>query len=65
VEAQALWDDPHRLEIPARTQGECRWMLVGRIGPRHWFAVFTLRAETVRIISVRRARKEEVALYED
>jgi uncharacterized DUF497 family protein len=64
IEAQALWMDPDRLEIPARTQGEQRFVLIGRIALVHWSAVFTLRAENIRIISVRRARHQEAEAYE-
>ncbi len=62
--AQALWDDPDLLEIPARTTDEPRSLVIGRIGNRHWSAVITYRSGSVRIISVRRSRKEEVELYE-
>ncbi|MCF7838244.1 MAG: BrnT family toxin [Candidatus Marinimicrobia bacterium] len=65
VEAQVLWDDPDRLQVSARTQGESRLMLVGRIGNKPWSAIFTLRDETTRIISVRRSRNKEVEQYED
>jgi len=37
---------------------------VGLIAGRHWSAVITYRGEAIRLISVRRARAEEVALYE-
>lgn len=63
-EAQALWDDPFMLEAPARTTDEPRYLAIGRIGRRHWTAVFTLRREVARIISVRRSRLEEVSVYE-
>lgn len=63
-QAQALWDDPWLLEVPARTEDEPRFLSIGKIEGRHWVAVWTPRGETVRIISVRRARKEEVAYYE-
>ncbi|HIJ91402.1 MAG: BrnT family toxin [Desulfobulbaceae bacterium] len=63
-EAQALWDDPDLLEIPARTTDEPRFLIIGRIEGRHWSGVITYRNERVRIISVRRSRAEEVALYE-
>ncbi len=62
--AQALWDDPLQLMIPARTVGEPRWLIIGRIAERHWSAIITYRQQRVRIISVRRARPEEVAIYE-
>ena len=63
-QAQRLWNDPDRLEIPARTEDELRWVLIARIGEKHWSAVFTYRGPRVRLISVRRARSEEVLLYE-
>ncbi len=64
VEAQVLWLDPDRLQIPARTDDEERFLLVAKRGEKHWSAVITYREEKVRIISVRRSRKEEVKLYE-
>lgn len=64
ADAQAIWDDPDRLEIPAGTQKEQRFVLTGRIADKHWSAVFTFRADRTRIISVRRARKQEVEAYE-
>ena len=65
VEAQELWEDPDRLEVPARTEGESRSMLIGRIGQKIWSAVFTFRGGKVRIVSVRRSRTNEVEAYED
>ena len=65
VEAQKLWNDLDRLLIPAKTQGEARFMLIGKIGQKHWSAIFTYRDESIRIISVRHARVEEVNIYEN
>ncbi len=62
--AQALWQDVMRVEIPARTVDEARWLVIGEIGGKHWSVVVTYREQRVRIISARRSRKEEVALYE-
>ena len=59
-----LWDDENRIEIPAQTTDEQRFLVVGRIAGKHWSAVITYRDELVRIISVRRSRSEEVKLYE-
>ena len=64
-EAQALWNDPHLLEIEARTSDESRFLLIGMIDGKHWGPVVTYRDEKIRIISVRRSRKEEVELYEE
>lgn len=64
VLAQALWLDYSLVEVPARTRDEPRFLVVGMIGRRHWSAIVTYRGSSVRIISVRRSRVEEVALYE-
>ncbi|MCF7854956.1 MAG: BrnT family toxin [Candidatus Pacebacteria bacterium] len=64
VDAQTLWDDPDLLEIPARTEDEPRFLVIGIIAGKHWSGVITYREDRIRIISVRRSRKEEVALYE-
>ena len=64
VEAQKLWNDPMLLEIPAKTEDEPRYIVIGLIGAKHWTAVITHRNKNIRIISVRRARKSEVAIYE-
>ena len=64
LEAQALWNDPMLLEIPAKTDDEPRYLVIGLIQDKHWSAVVTYRADYIRLISVRRARTEEVALYE-
>jgi len=63
-DAQALWIDEDRLEIPAKTLDEPRYLIVGKISGKHWSAVITYRGENVRIISVRRSRDEEIELYE-
>jgi len=61
---QAIWQDVMRIEVPARTTDEPRWLVVGQIDGKHWSVVVTYRGDLVRIISARRSRKEEVALYE-
>lgn len=64
VEAQRLWNDPMLLEVPAKTEDEPRYLVIGVIDGKHWSAVITYRDANIRLISVRRARTEEVALYE-
>ena len=64
VEAQALWLDGMLVEIPARTEDESRFLVVGTVGGQHWSAVITYRGERIRIVSVRRSRPEEVSIYE-
>jgi uncharacterized DUF497 family protein len=65
VEAQKLWEDRDRLLVPARTEDEERFLLIGKLGRKHWSVIFTYRGEAIRIISVRRAREEEVNAYEN
>jgi len=64
IDAQPLWNDPELLEIPAKTEDEPRYLAIGLINGKHWSAVITYRDANVRLISVRRSRIEEIALYE-
>ena len=64
VEAQALWADENRIEIPVRTADEPRCLVIGRIAEAHWSAIITYRRDKIRIISVRRSRKKEIYIYE-
>jgi uncharacterized protein len=63
VEAQHLRADEDRLEIPARTEDESRYVLIAALEQKLWSAFFTYRKGRIRLISVRRARKEERELY--
>ena len=65
VEAQALWDDPDLIEVPAKTVDETRFLVVGKISGRHWSGIITYRGGKTRIISVRPSKKEEVQIYEN
>jgi uncharacterized DUF497 family protein len=64
VAAQALWEDMDLLEVPAKTEDEPRAIVIGKIGEKHWSAIITWRKDRIRIISVRRSRREERELYE-
>ncbi len=64
IEAQRLWNDPDLLAVPAKTTDEPRILVVGKIEDLHWSAIITHRGDRLRIISVRRSRKEEIELYE-
>lgn len=63
-EAQVLWEDPFRLEVPAKTEDEPRTMVIGKINDKLWSAIITSRRTKTRIISCRRSHKNEVLLYE-
>jgi uncharacterized DUF497 family protein len=64
LEAQDLWGDPALVEIPARTIDEPRFLVIARLRGNHWSAVITYRQQSIRLISVRRSRPDEVQLYE-
>jgi uncharacterized DUF497 family protein len=64
VDAQLLWNDSRLLEIPAKTEDEPRYLAIGMINGKHWSAAITYRGTYIRLISVRRSRAEEAALYE-
>ena len=62
--AQQLWNDPDLLAIPAKVVDEPRYLVIGKIDKKHWSAIITYRDKTIRLISVRRSRQEEIELYE-
>ncbi len=64
VRAQELWEDVDLMVIPTRTTDEVRFLAIGIIESRHWSAIFTVRNGRIRLISVRRSRREEIELYE-
>ena len=62
-QAKRLWSGKV-VTVPSLGEyGEVRYVALGVIAGKHWTAVFTRRGERIRIISVRRARKKEVAIY--
>jgi uncharacterized DUF497 family protein len=62
--ARNLWLDENRIEISAPHPVENRGIMIGKHQEKLWTAIFTVRGDVIRIISVRRARKKEVKLYE-
>jgi uncharacterized protein len=62
-EAQHLWEDMNRLQVQANSETEPRFALMAVYGDKLWTAFFTIRNDRTRIISVRRARKNEGRLY--
>ncbi len=62
-EAQSLWSDSKRIEIEARTVGELRKLLIAEQKGEVWSAIFTIREDHVRIISVRKSRRDEKEIY--
>ncbi len=66
IEAQSLWKDDNALIIPANTSDdEIRYALISKLNKKCFVAIFTMRENTFRIISVRRCRKNEEKNYEN
>lgn len=61
--AKSLWLDPKRIEIEARTVGETRKLLIAELDGIIWSAIFTIRTKNIRLISVRKSRKNEKEIY--
>lgn len=65
ADAQQLWDNPHVI-VPARyVTDEDRDAILGKIRNAIYVAIFTERADTVRIISCHRADKRWERKYHE
>lgn len=63
-QAIAAFRDPSGFEYRSdRDNTEQRCVLIGKAGETILAVVFTIRGEAIRIISARKARKKEVALW--
>jgi uncharacterized protein len=63
ADAQRVFDDPNRLEFFQRREGEDRWIVVGASGAKLLAVIYTERGPKVRIISARKATKDEKKAY--
>jgi uncharacterized DUF497 family protein len=63
-EAQLLWQDWNRVEIPVPNDDEVRYLTIAKLNNKHWSVVITYRETNVRLISVRRSRTKEIEFYE-
>jgi uncharacterized DUF497 family protein len=63
--AKELWHDANRAEFVARFSDEPRHGLIAELDHKLWTAIYTVRGDRARIISVRRARENEEAIYND
>ncbi|MGD8782573.1 MAG: BrnT family toxin [Ignavibacteria bacterium] len=61
---ELIWADPDRIIIPAKNVNEPRYLIIGKINNICWSAIYTIRKENIRIISVRRSRENEKEIYE-
>lgn len=62
--AKDLFLDENRIEIQAPHPVEDRYIIIAKLHDKLWSVVYTVRLNAIRIISVRRSRGKEVALYE-
>lgn len=61
-EAQELWNGPI-VQLKSKDPQEDRLLVVGLIENKSWTAIITMRRDVIRIISVRRSRENEKAIY--
>ena len=61
-EAKALWHGDF-LIAPVLSEGEQRFMIIGKIKDKLYSCIFTVRGEKMRIISCRRSREKETRGY--
>ena len=62
--AKMLWKDPNRVEIRSIWVDEPRNILIARLENKLWSAVYTLRENRIRLISVRKSRDNEKEIYD-
>jgi uncharacterized DUF497 family protein len=63
-EAKAVWNDPDRVQIEARSKDEVRLAIIGMLNGKLHTVFFTLRGSAIRLITVRRAHPDEEEIYE-
>lgn len=63
-QAQLVWFSDNII-IPAKTNGEARYMIIGKINTEIFSCVFTPRNEKIRIISCRKSRDYERKIYHE
>ncbi len=65
-EAKMLWQERNSLVVPAKAvDGEERFALISKLYDKCYVAIFTMRENRYRIISVRRCRKNEEKNYDN
>jgi len=65
-EAKSLWNDKNSLIVPANiVDNEMRHAMISKFNKKCFVAIFIIRNNKYRIISVRRCRKNEEKNYEN
>jgi uncharacterized DUF497 family protein len=62
-DVSAVFEAPH-VEVPSSHSSEKRLLAIGTLEGRFVTIVYTMRGETIRVISFRRARHEERDTYQ-
>ena len=57
--AKLQWLDEKRIVVPARSITEPRAAIIAQHAGTLWIAIYTMRGDSIRLISVRRSRNEE------
>jgi hypothetical protein len=65
IKAIEVFNDPMRLERPDESEdyGEDRWIVLGCVEERVLFVVYTQRRIRIRLISARKANRDEQRKY--
>jgi uncharacterized protein len=61
IDAEILFDGPRSIGVASPRGAAERWLSVGELNGRLVAVVWTQRSDTIRIITMRRARNEEKA----
>ena len=61
-EAKSMWTNDNII-LPAITDGEQRYMIIGKIKSKLFSCIFTIRNKNIRLISCRRSREKEERIY--
>lgn len=64
IDAREIFNDPERIESEILKNTEKRYQTIGKVNDVILFVVYINRKEKVRIISARRASKNERKIYE-
>jgi len=64
IEAYTLFDGRPLVTVPSPRPDEERWLSIGEINGIAVAAIWTWRADRIRIITMRRARDEEKRRYQ-
>ena len=63
-EAKLLWNNENAIIVSANiSNNEIRYALISKLNTKCYVAIFTIRNDNYRIISVRRCRKNEEKNY--